>query len=207
MLSYPAQALPGDSIRDALEKFRRNPFFRGLQLSIEESGRIQQSYDIFHYLFGRFPGRSYSTGYPSKGRYMNYNFSYYLRTNDRRGIVFLESIGYDLNSKYPSIRLYKNRNFDVRQETLLIDTISRVWGDNVSKDFIGSRFTDMIEIMDEPQYGSAIRRVYQGKAFAYQITAKSCLSSNCSNDGLDISVILPNYIQGFRLIGEFEKRI
>ena len=74
--------------------------------------------------------------------------------------------------------------------------MNEVWGDYLVSDFKNSRFNDVIT-------SSGTRQIYQGKEFAYGIS----YGSRGKDSVINISVIIPEYIETLRILGEFEKRL
>lgn len=196
--SYSTYALPGDTVKTALQKFYSNAFLKGLKISVLDINGVQVNHSQFGYLF-RFLEKNYhSQGSKS---FNGYEFSYSFSTNERRGIVFIESIGYDLSFKYPEIKKFESKNFDPRRDPLVLETIDSAWGKIVKEDFTSSRFTDIFKA------DIRVIRVYQGSLFAYGISATNCSPDICLSDGLSIAVVLPEYTQGLRIISEYQERL
>ncbi len=201
----PVQALPSETPETVTRKFNSNSFFKGLKLYqgyfpvAQKSECCVRGSGMFSFMNGRFLETYYTILKSDQmylkgpGVYKDYNFSYSFSVNLDRDIVYSEFLSLNLNSRSPK---YENKKHDYRRDLQITEVMNEVWGDYLVSDFKNSRFTDVIT-------SSGTRQIYQGKEFAYGIS----YGSRGKDSVINISVIIPEYIETLRILGEFEKRL
>lgn len=172
-----AQALPGDTVQSAIQRFRQNELTRNADF---------QPINF---------GNNYIPEYRATILYQDISINISISTPEAN---FTNNVSESFWIDNPSIGNRLNQhNYNLREDERLLQIIAGIWGESVAIDFANSLFTDRIEEVAQ----TAHRTSYKGDKFGY--TARYMNIEN--RFAFTVSTLEEWELR--RLPGEFDERV
>ena len=156
--NIPCFALPGDSIQSSIARFQRQPLLKNIKFK-----------------------NSLAANYESTVRYNNEVVSINIFSpnnafSDIREFIYIQNSSIGVGLPYDS--------YDPRREKDLSIIISALWGKDVERDFLNSRFTNRFKLEEA---GTVYRNIYVGRKFGYEVKCEVNREGSLRSGQLDFN--------------------